>query len=42
MPESGLGLIGLDERVTLAGGSLRHGTDRSGGYVVEAWIPWHT
>jgi len=40
LPDSGLGLIGLDERVGLAGGHLRHGPDASGGYVVEAWIPW--
>lgn len=41
LPESGLGLIGLQERVALAGGRLRHGTDASGGFVVAAWIPWH-
>lgn len=40
LPDSGLGLIGLDERVALAGGRLRHGPDATGGYVVEAWIPW--
>lgn len=40
LPESGLGLVGLDERVALAHGQLRHGPDASGGYVVEAWIPW--
>lgn len=40
LPESGLGLLGLDERVALTGGRLRHGPDSTGGYVVEAWIPW--
>jgi signal transduction histidine kinase len=40
MPESGLGLLGLDERVALAGGRLRHGDDSTGGWVVEAWLPW--
>jgi signal transduction histidine kinase len=40
LPQSGLGLIGLDERVQLAGGTLRHAPDATGGYVVEAWIPW--
>lgn len=40
LPDSGLGLIGLDERVGLAGGRLRHGPDATGGYVVAAWIPW--
>lgn len=39
-PASGLGLIGLDERVGLAGGRLTHGSDAAGGYVVDAWIPW--
>ncbi|MEO7268876.1 MAG: histidine kinase [Knoellia sp.] len=40
LPDSGLGLIGLDERVGLTGGRLQHGRDAGGGYVVEAWIPW--
>ena len=40
LPESGLGLLGLDERVALSGGRLRHGPDSTGGWVVEAWIPW--
>lgn len=40
LPDSGLGLLGLDERMTLSGGRLRHGPDATGGYVVEAWIPW--
>lgn len=39
-PESGLGLTGLAERASLAGGELRHGPDRSGRYVVAAWLPW--
>jgi len=40
LPDSGLGLIGLEERVGLTGGRLRHGPDARGGYVVDAWIPW--
>lgn len=40
LPKSGLGLIGLEERVALAGGHFRHGSDATGGYLVEAWIPW--
>lgn len=40
LPESGLGLVGLVERVGLAGGRLTHGPDATGGYVVDAWIPW--
>lgn len=42
LPDSGLGLIGLDERVALTGGRLRHGPDATGGYVVEAWIAWES
>ncbi|MFF0226432.1 sensor histidine kinase [Streptomyces sp. NPDC004629] len=36
----GRGLIGLEERVRLAGGSFDHGP-RDGGFAVTAWIP-HT
>jgi signal transduction histidine kinase len=39
IPGAGQGLIGLEERVTLAGGRLRHG--RAGAdYVLRAWLPW--
>ncbi|WP_079049404.1 sensor histidine kinase [Streptomyces torulosus] len=34
----GRGLIGLEERVRLAGGSVDHGP-RDGGFAVAAWIP---
>ncbi|WP_028659061.1 sensor histidine kinase [Nocardioides insulae] len=38
-PGAGLGLIGLTERATLAGGSLDHG--RHGDlFILRAWIPW--
>lgn len=36
---SGLGLLGLTERVSLAGGRLRYGRDRSDRFVVEAHLP---
>ncbi|WP_229053746.1 sensor histidine kinase [Aeromicrobium sp. Leaf350] len=40
LPPSGLGLIGLRERVELAGGRLeRHVTPRRD-FVLSAWIPW--
>jgi histidine kinase/histidine kinase/DNA gyrase B/HSP90-like ATPase len=39
LPGSGSGLAGLEERVRLLGGTLRHGEDRSGGFVVEAELP---
>jgi signal transduction histidine kinase len=40
LPGSGAGLIGLQERVALAGGTLVHGPDGSGDFVVEAQLPW--
>ena len=35
----GIGLIGLQERVELVGGQLRHGRTQ-GQYRLEASIPW--
>lgn len=40
LPESGLGLLGLRERVFLAGGTLEHGSTEDGGYSVRVWLPW--
>jgi signal transduction histidine kinase len=40
LPGSGLGLIGLAERVALADGSLEHGEDAAGRFVVRATLPW--
>jgi signal transduction histidine kinase len=40
LPGSGSGLLGLQERVALAGGTLVHGPDASGNFVVEAAFPW--
>jgi signal transduction histidine kinase len=37
---SGTGLLGLQERVTLAGGTLVHGPDGSGDFVVDAELRW--
>jgi signal transduction histidine kinase len=38
---SGLGLVGLRERVELAGGRLRHGvTARDRTFSLDAWLPW--
>ncbi|WP_405590317.1 sensor histidine kinase [Streptomyces sp. NBC_01190] len=39
IPGAGQGLIGLAERVTLAGGRLSHGRTTTG-YVLRAWLPW--
>ena len=40
LPGAGTGLIGLAERVALAGGELRHGPDDAGDFVLRATIPW--
>jgi signal transduction histidine kinase len=37
---SGTGLIGVGERVTLAGGTLRHGPLPGGGFTLVAELPW--
>ncbi len=39
IPGAGAGLVGLGERVNLAGGRLRHG--RAGGeFRLSVWLPW--
>ncbi|MCU1486868.1 MAG: two-component sensor histidine kinase [Actinomycetia bacterium] len=40
LPGAGAGLLGLRERVTLAGGVLVHGPDGAGDFVVEADLRW--
>lgn len=40
-PGAGLGLVGLVERVELAGGRCSHGV-RDGSFVLEAWLPWRS
>ncbi|CAL9388573.1 hypothetical protein SUDANB145_01219 [Streptomyces sp. enrichment culture] len=40
VPGSGQGLIGLTERATLTGGTLRHGPTADGGFEVRGWLPW--
>jgi signal transduction histidine kinase len=39
LPGAGTGLIGLAERVTLAGGDLEHGLDPDGAFVLRARLP---
>lgn len=39
LPGAGTGLIGLAERVTLAGGGLTHAPTADGGYAVHARLP---
>ncbi|MFE6647538.1 sensor histidine kinase [Nocardioides sp. NPDC057772] len=38
-PGAGLGLVGLTERVDLAGGRLTHRTEKDV-FILEAWLPW--
>ena len=40
VPGSGTGLVGLAERVELAGGELEFGPDANGGFVLRATLPW--
>ncbi|MEH0827912.1 MULTISPECIES: sensor histidine kinase [Micromonospora] len=40
IPGTGTGLVGIAERVTLAGGRLEHGRDADGGFRLTAWLPW--
>jgi signal transduction histidine kinase len=40
IPGSGTGLIGLTERVELAGGRLDHGRQPDGQFRLRAWLPW--
>ena len=37
---AGAGLVGLAERVSLAGGELEHGRDENGDFVLRATLPW--
>jgi signal transduction histidine kinase len=39
LPGAGTGLIGLAERVSLAGGTLEHGVDPEGAFVLRASLP---
>ncbi|MCU1433253.1 MAG: putative two-component system sensor kinase, partial [Actinotalea sp.] len=40
LPSAGVGLLGLRERAELAGGSLRHGPQPDGTFLVHARLPW--
>jgi len=41
VPGAGLGLVGLRERATLAGGTLET-TGADGAFVLRGWLPWQT
>lgn len=40
LPSSGLGLVGLGERLRLAGGDLLIDDATNGEFHMEAWLPW--
>ena len=40
LPGAGTGLIGLRERVHVAGGRLEHGPTPDGRFRLHAWLPW--
>jgi signal transduction histidine kinase len=40
LPGTGTGLIGLSERVELAGGELEHGPQANGDFLLRANLPW--
>jgi signal transduction histidine kinase len=40
IPGAGTGIVGLTERVELAGGRLEHGPTGDGHYRLRAWLPW--
>jgi len=39
-PGSRVGLIGLAERASLAGGRFEHGATADGEFRLAAWLPW--
>lgn len=41
LPGAGSGLLGLAERVRLAGGTIDCGPEPDGGWAVRAWLPWN-
>jgi signal transduction histidine kinase len=40
LPGAGTGLVGLRERVHVAGGRLEHGPTADGRFRLHAWLPW--
>jgi signal transduction histidine kinase len=42
IPGAGTGLVGMTERVTLAGGGLEHGRTQDGDFRLFVWLPWRT
>lgn len=42
MPPSGLGLVGMQERIRASGGTLEFGVSGQHKFTVKAWLPWET
>jgi signal transduction histidine kinase len=42
LPGSGVGLLGLRERVAIHGGTFSAGPERDGDWHLTAWLPWTT
>jgi signal transduction histidine kinase len=42
LPGSGVGLLGLRERIGLLGGTLTAGPEADGGWRLVVWMPWRT
>ncbi|GIG88653.1 sensor histidine kinase [Plantactinospora endophytica] len=42
LPGAGVGLVGLTERLSLAGGRLDHAVDAAGEFHLRAELPWRT
>ncbi|HEY0698869.1 MAG TPA: histidine kinase [Micromonospora sp.] len=40
VPGTGTGLVGIAERVSLAGGRLEYGRDDAGDFRLTTWLPW--
>lgn len=40
IPGTGTGLVGVGERVTVAGGRLEYGRDDTGDFRLAVWLPW--
>lgn len=42
LPASGLGLVGMQERIRASGGTLEFGSPSHNLYELRAWLPWQT
>lgn len=42
LPSSGLGLVGMQERIRASGGTLEFGAPSQNFFEVKVWLPWQT